>query len=279
MEYDDKWQRQQERMARMQERWAHKQERWARRQQRWARKQHRWGSRSPAHGIVFSVAIIALGVLFLFDNLGIIRFNEVARYWPVILIALGVVRLVDSHGTASVVFGGLLAGAGGLLLLNNLNIIYFDWRIFWPAVLIGMGILMLLRTHSWHQDWPDRQDGHDTPNAPPAPGTINLWTMFGGGERRIDAPDFRGGEISAMFGGFEIDLRGATMAEAQATIDVSVMFGGVEIQIPETWVAEIRGTALFGGFSDDTRPPQPGQPAPHLIVTGYAMFGGVTISN
>ena len=281
MEYDDRWQRQQDRMARMQERWARKQERWARKQERWARKGHRWGShrRSPAHGIIFSVAIIALGVLFLFDNLGIIRFNEVARYWPVILIALGVVRLVDSHGTSSVIFGGLLAGVGSLLLLDNLNIFYFDWRIFWPAVLIGIGILMLFRTHTWGQDWQDRQPGPDASNAPPSPGTINFWTMFGGGERRIDAKDFRGGEISAIFGGFEIDLRGATMAEAQATIDVSAMFGGVEIQIPETWVAEVRGTALFGGFTDDTNPPQPGQPAPRLIVTGYAMFGGVTISN
>src|SRR5579871_1087696 len=277
MEYDERWQRQQERMARLQERWARKQERWARRQQRWANRQHHWGHRrSPAHGIVFSVAVIALGVLFLLDNLGIVSFHDVARYWPVILIALGVVRLVDSHGTASVVFGGILAGVGGLLLLDNFGIIYFDWRIFWPAILIGVGILMLLRTYQWQEA---RGAASQAPNAPSAPGTINFWTMFGGGERRIDAKDFRGGEVSAMFGGFEIDLRGAAMAEAQATIDVSVMFGGVDIQIPEGWLAEIKGTALFGGFTDDTNPPQPGQPAPRLIITGYAMFGGVTVSN
>ena len=282
MEYDERWQRQQDRMARLQERLARKQERWARRQASWARRHERWGRRpdywrsSPAHGIVFSVAIIAIGVLFLLDNMGLVSFHEVARYWPAILIALGVVRLVDSHGTASVAFGGIMAGVGSLLLLDNLNIIYFDWRIFWPAVLIGAGILMLFRTQEWQRN---REAASQPPDAAPEPGKLNLWAMFSGGERRIDAKDFRGGAIGAMFGGFEVDLRGATMAEAQATIDISVMFGGVDIQIPESWVAEVKGTALFGGFTDDTTPPAPGQPAPHLIVTGYAMFGGVTISN
>ena len=293
MEYDDKSQRLQdriqeqiherinERMARQQERWARRQERWARKHERWARKHERWAGRqyrwrgSPAHGIVFSIAVIAIGALFLLDNLGILRFHEVARYWPVILIALGTVRLVDSHGTASIVFGGILAGAGGLLLLDNLNIIYFDWRIFWPAVLIGVGILMLLRTQQW------QESRAEAPQAvpPPDPSRLNIWTMFGGGERRIDAQDFRGGEISAMFGGFEVDLRGAALAEAEATVDVSLMFGGVEIQIPEAWVVDVKGSALFGAFVDETRPPQTRQTAPRLVLTGYIMFGGVTIKN
>src|SRR5579864_9243807 len=103
MDYDERWQRHQDRMARMQEKMARRQERWGRWHERRAR-------RSPAHGIVFSVAVIAIGALFLMDNLGIVRFDDVVRYWPAILIALGVVRLVDSHGTASVVWGGLLAG-------------------------------------------------------------------------------------------------------------------------------------------------------------------------
>jgi predicted membrane protein len=213
--------------------------------------------------------------------MGILRFHDVARYWPVILIALGIVRLVDSHGTASLVWGGALAGVGALLLLDNLGIFYFDWRIFWPAVLIGLGILMLIRMTQRPEPGPaPAANGANPP--PPSPGTINLWAMFSGGERQVTAQDFRGGQVSAMFGGFEIDLRGAALAEAQATIDVSAMFGGVDIQIPETWVAEVKGTALFGGFSDETLPPATpaGSPAPpRLIVTGYAMFGGVTVSN
>jgi len=39
------------------------------------------------------VVLIALGVLFLLNNLDIIRFQHMARYWPVALIALGVYLL------------------------------------------------------------------------------------------------------------------------------------------------------------------------------------------
>lgn len=272
MEYDDRWRRQQERMARYQERWARKQE-------RWARKRERWAQRGPGHGIVGSVAVIALGVLFLLDNLGIVPFREVWRYWPVILIALGVVRLVDSHGTPSVIWGAMLAGIGGLLLLDNLQIIVFDWRLFWPAILIAIGILMLIRTTQFSEHWASVTGGGP---APPDSAVLNMWAMFSGSEQRVDAQNFRGGHISALFGGCEVDLRGAGMAEGQATIETNAMFGGVDIRVPATWLVEVRGTAMFGGFGDDTVPPriEPGAPPPpRLILTGYAMFGGVSVSN
>jgi len=225
--------------------------------------------------------------MFLLDNLGIVSFHEIARYWPVILIALGVVKLVDSHGTGSLVFGGLLSGVGALLLLDNLGIFYFDWRLFWPAILVGLGILMLIRNLEWQDraarpgsDWQDHvQHPGFTSGESAGPGKLNLWTIFGGGQRSVDSKDFRGGEVSAMFGGWEIDLRGAAMAEAQATLEANVMFGGAEIRIPETWLAEMRGTGLFGGFSDETRHPDPAGNPPRLTITGSALFGGVTISN
>jgi len=288
MEYDDKWQRQQERWNRHQERWRRKQERWARKQQAWGQHQrHHFGIvNGPASGIVFSVAIIAVGTLFLLDNLGIVRFHDVARWWPAILIALGVVRLVDSHGTVSMVWGGLLAGVGSLLLLDNLNLIVFDWRIVWPAILIAWGVLMLLRTTQRSHEPVTPEGGSAPPEGASAPplvdgGRLSLFAIFGGGDRRIEAKDLRGGEISAIFGGFEVDLRQAGLAAGEATIDCNVVFGGVEIQIPDHWTVEVRGAALFGGFSDETRPPRPDAPtpAPKLIVTGYAMFGGVTVSN
>jgi hypothetical protein len=39
------------------------------------------------------LALIALGVLFLLNTMDILRFDQIARYWPVGLIALGVYML------------------------------------------------------------------------------------------------------------------------------------------------------------------------------------------
>ncbi|MCL5744981.1 MAG: B-box zinc finger protein [Acidobacteria bacterium] len=40
-----------------------------------------------------AVALIALGVILLMDTMGLLRFREIARYWPVLLILAGVYML------------------------------------------------------------------------------------------------------------------------------------------------------------------------------------------
>jgi hypothetical protein len=236
--------------------------------------------------------IIAVGVLFLLDNMGIVRFHDVWQYWPAILIVFGVARIAESHGPAAIVFGGILAGLGALLLLDNLRIIYFDWHMFWPLLIIAWGLMMLLRPRPWGGGRPPVIGGPGGLGGPVGVGdsasstvsgspTLGLWTIFGGGRRQIDSQDFRGGEVSAIFGGYEVDLRRAAIAQGEAVIDVTAVFGGVEIRVPETWVVEARGIGVFGGFGDETRPPradQIGTPQ-RLIVTGTAAFGGVTIKN
>ncbi len=267
-----------------QERWQmRQQERWQRRQERWERRRQRWEHRSATPRIAGALVIIAVGTAFLLDNLGIVHFRELVQYWPAILIAFGVVRLVDAHGTASMIWGGTLTVVGALLLLDNLNIIYFDWRVFWPLILIGWGALMLIRPFHRRAHWPQAMPagGMPGPAVVSNDDTLNLWAAFGGGKRRIDSQAFRGGEVSAIFAGFEVDLRGAAMAEQEAIIDVNATFGGVEIKVPETWTIEMRGVGIFGGFGDSTVPPRADQVTrpQRLIITGYAVFGGCEIKN
>ena len=102
---------------------------------------------------------------------------------------------------------------------------------------------------------------------------------FGGGERRISAPDFTHAELTAIFGGFKLDLRKATMKGSSAVIDATAIFGGVEIVVPETWNVIVRGVGIFGGYGDESHHPAASEPAPELIVQGVAMFGGVAIKN
>jgi predicted membrane protein len=274
--FDDKWQRRQER-------WAQKQERWARRQEKWANHHHHHGG----HGIFLGAIIVTIGTMLLLDNVGVIRFRDYWQYWPVILIVFGIVRIADSHGPAAIIWGSVLAGIGGLLLLDNLNLIYFDWRIFWPVILIAWGLMMVFRPRRWRGPrgpdvigGPGGVGGPDIPQATDA-GKLGLWTVFGGGRRMIDSQDFRGGEVTAIFGGYELDLTRAAIAGDSAVIDVNAVFGGVEIRVPETWTVEARGMGVFGGFGDETRPPRPDQVTrpQRLIVTGYATFGGVGIKN
>jgi predicted membrane protein len=100
-------------------------------------------------------------------------------------------------------------------------------------------------------------------------------------ERNITAKNFKSGSISAIFGGFEIDLTRAEIEGDEAVIYAEAFFGGGEIRIPETWQVVIEASALFGAFMDETRqrPPEPGTLAKRLVIRGTAVFGGVSIEN
>ncbi len=92
----------------------------------------------------------------------------------------------------------------------------------------------------------------------------------------------RAPQLQSLFGGIEIDLRDADLAETEAVLYANAIFGGIEIRVPETWYVAARGQGIFGGYTDSTRytgPGDPDKPKKTLIVMGTAIFGGVEIRN
>jgi hypothetical protein len=233
-----------------------------------------WRGSNSISGIIPALAVIGIGVLFLLNNLNIFFIHDIWRYWPAILIAAGLVKMVESPSSGGRIAGGILAGAGGFLLAGNLGFLNLSWDDFWPLALIGAGLLML-----WSRLAPARRE---TPNIPPAAqeSALNEDAIFCGVERKVTTDDFRGGHVSAMFGGVAIDLRQADMRGDSAVVDVTSMFGGIEFKIPRNWIAVSQVAAIFGGFGNKSVPPSPGMPGvKRLYIKGAAVFGGVEVKN
>ena len=61
------------------------------------------------------------------------------------------------------------------------------------------------------------------------------------------------------------------------------MFGGIELVVPDRWAVVWEGQNIFGGYSDETRPPLPevpgAAPKKRLVLRGRAVFAGVSIKN
>jgi len=86
--------------------------------------------------------------------------------------------------------------------------------------------------------------------------------------------------LTAIFGGYEVDLRQAALDSGQARIDVFVLFGGGEIRVPDGWEISNRATAMFGALNDSTHHgPSPSEGRPRLIVTGLILFGGTEVKS
>ncbi|HEV2206105.1 MAG TPA: DUF5668 domain-containing protein [Candidatus Acidoferrales bacterium] len=109
---------------------------------------------------------------------------------------------------------------------------------------------------------------------------FDYMAIFGGIKQRVTVKNFRGGRLTALCGGFEIDLTRADIDGQTAVIDASALMGGGEIRVPPTWIVEIQGIAILGGYTDETHQ-EIADPATakRLIVKGIAALGGVLIKN
>ncbi|KAF4410069.1 MULTISPECIES: DUF1707 domain-containing protein [Streptomyces] len=102
----------------------------------------------------------------------------------------------------------------------------------------------------------------------------NLIAVFGGASRRGRWRVGRRTTAFAAFGGVEIDLTEAVFQQQEVVINATAVFGGIEIRVPENVSLRGTGTGIFGGFDVKTYE-APDPDAPVVVVTGYALFGGV----
>jgi hypothetical protein len=238
--------------------------------------------------LIPGLTLVGIGALFLLDNLHIVHVSTWVAYWPVLLIAVGLVKTVDSTHTGGRIAGGVMMAVGGLFLADNLG--YIRIEEMWPLILIAIGVFMLwnrvrpgydygpwwgrgMRSRWWGRERFQHHWSSIGGN------TVHEVNVFSGTRRVITDQDFKGGKIACVFGGINLDLTGANIQGKSAVLDVSAVYGGAVVRIPTSWDLEMKGAGVFGGYSDQTMHPPITPETKKLIVKGGAVFGGVTIKN
>lgn len=216
---------------------------------------------------MLGILVVALAVLLLLDNAGLFDFGVVARWWPVLLIVPGLLQFVWSRGAASRLVGAALAAVGGLLLYASVQPEAMSmrevWGYVWPSLLLVVGVALLVH---------GRRAGADEDED-----RVTGFVMMSGQKVHATSAAFRGGELSAIMGGFELDLRDARMDGPEAVLELFAVMGGLELRIPPDWALESRVVCLMGGIQDETRA---GPDARHVLrLDGFVMMGGIEITN
>lgn len=229
----------------------------------------------PTPQLVMGVIVLALGVVFLLDNLGVTGARGALAYWPAILILVGGGKLLRARSVPQAVAGSVWTLAGTWLLLNNLDVIdrsfWSALRTYWPLILVAVGLSILWRALQGREGCDSVENVRD-------PRDLITATAFLGGIKRTSiSQDFKGAECTAVMGGVSLDLRKAVLQE-DAVIELFAMWGGVELQVPETWAVDIQITPIMGGAEDKTRPSLDPN-APRLRVRGTVLMGGVEVKN
>jgi predicted membrane protein len=220
--------------------------------------------------VILGLLVIGMGMLFLADNLGWWDVRQTLQFWPVVFIAVGVLKLVDSRGGNGFLVGGAMIAVGAVMILNRMGVIHVSWRMAWPLLLIALGAAVLLRAFTGR-----RLLGRDK-DISQADDTVDVVAVLGGFERRITTPAFQGGEVTAVMGGCALDMRQCGLT-GEAVINVFAFWGGVTIKVPPDWTVILHGTPIMGGFEEKTATPP--DDSKRLIVRGYAIMGGVEVKN
>ena len=217
--------------------------------------------------LLMGLIIIAIGAIFTLNNLGIVDARQYVRYWPVALILVGVLKVWQARCGTGVFGGSLFILAGVWLLLETFRIVTINIFDLWPLLFVFFGASLIWRGLRGGRAAAG-VDGHST---------INALAVLGGVHRGNNSRAFRGGDLTAIMGGCEIDLRQAAI-DGEAVIDVFAMWGGIEIKVPEDWTISSRVVPILAGFEDKTRP-QRGAATHRLLIRGFAIMGGVEVKN
>jgi predicted membrane protein len=230
---------------------------------------------SASSQVVIGLLVVAFGVLFLLDNLNIIYLRHVIFFWPLAFVASGMVALFSDGPRSGRITGIVLIAIGLAMTMNRLGYYYISWRTVWPLAMIGLGGLILYRTMGGGRVVHIKTDPYTKDDAKSG-NVVDITAILGGFERRVSTQDFRGGEITAIMGGCSLDLREAMLVN-EAVINVSAIWGGITIKVPPDWTVILQGTPVMGGFTEKTaRPPDNRK---RLVVSGYAIMGGVEVRN
>ncbi len=227
--------------------------------------------------LVAGALLIVAGALLFLDTFDLVNF-PIRHYifsWKTLLIGIGLIILASKDHKVP---GYILIGLGiAFWLPSFLDVNIRLHQVFWPLILIGIGFAIISRRGKHrvrpNQDGQIEDDGVSTDY-------IDDLSLFGGGQRGNYSKNFKGGNVTAIFGGSEINLKEAEMAGDGCVIDVFTMFGGTKLVVPQHWNVKSDALSIFGGLSDKriVRPSDQDN-SKILQIKGLVLFGGVEIKS
>ena len=238
--------------------------------------------------------IVGIGALLLLRNFGLGLPYWVFN-WSNWLIVIGLFVGARNNFRNSGWFVMVLIGS--YFTLEEIFRGYDMANVVFPIMLLALGLFLILKPkntsgykknkrkfkNNHYQQFEEVNPLGQDPNAAAADTNaafnandyIESVNVFGGSNQVIYSKNLKGGEVTAVFGGGDINLTQADF-EGQLVLDITAIFGGVKIVVPATWQIKSEVTAIFGGV-DDKRAIYPSSELSDklVIIRGTVLFGGV----
>jgi cell wall-active antibiotic response 4TMS protein YvqF len=210
------------------------------------------------------LVLVIAGLLLALDSAGVLRTDGLGRWWPLLLIGVGFVKVRQPREDGQRAAGVAFLMLGGLFLFTTVLAI----GAAWPLLMVAFGTFLI---------WQGAEGPvAETVKVSDSP-FLSEMVLIGVVKRGHRPLDFRGGYVTAVIGGVELDLRKANLT-GTAYLDVVAFWGGIEVKVPADWTVDARVIPLMGAFENKVdSPATPG--GPRLVVRGHAIMGAVVIGH
>ena len=229
-----------------------------------------------AKPIIWGIAIIALGLIFGGNALGLFSLDIFFDgWWTLFIIIPGVVSLITDQD--KIMSLGFIA-VGVILLLAAQDVFSYDvaWKVILAVFLVAVGLSIIIKSVFHNKN--DQEVAKKIEEAKKDSKTMDSqMAVFSGTDRVYNDETFQGSNLVAVFGGAKLNLKKAKFTK-DTVIKAFTLFGGIDIIVPDDVKVKLKSGFIFGGFSDDRK--NATEKGKHTIyIDAAGGFGGVSIKD
>lgn len=219
--------------------------------------------------ILWGIAFIVVGLILAGNAIGITNIDIFFdSWWTLFIIVPCFIGLFnDSDKTGNVI--GLVIGGALLLACQGLLNFEMVWKLVVPVALVIIGVSIIFKDSIHGKINSEISKINKSQKDIPS-----YCATFSEQNANFENEEFRGADLTAVFGGVKCDLRQAII-NSDTVIKAESIFGGVEIYVPSNVKVKIKSTPIFGGVTDKS---VHNQESEHTIyINSTCIFGGVDI--
>lgn len=238
--------------------------------------QHKWNHMHSTKGRVFSgILVVAVGLILLLKQFGV-DFPEWLFTWEALIIVTGI-YIGIKHDFKHISWIVLIL-IGSVLIIDDIFPETHLEQYLWPAVIIFIGIVMVSTAGKRKERWKNwRECCKKNNTAQSTENMLDTVSIMGGVKKNVITKDFKGGEITCILGGCEINLSQADFS-GRVILEITQIFGGTMLIVPSNWEIQSENVAILGGIEDKrdvTKINTTGDKI--LVLKGVTIFGGIDI--
>ena len=219
--------------------------------------------------ILWGIAFIVVGLILAGNAIGITNIDIFFDgWWTLFIIVPCFIGLFnDSDKTGNVI--GLVIGGALLLACQGLLNFEMVWKLVVPVALVIIGVSIIFKDSIHGKINSEISKINKSQKDIPS-----YCATFSEQNANFENEEFKGADLTAVFGGVKCDLRQAII-NSDTVIKAESIFGGVEIYVPSNVKVKIKSSSIFGGVDEKRKSDT--TDGHTIYVNATCIFGGVDI--